>query len=74
MFIFLSEIPEHIADLWLKSIARGTMYVLCEEVLRIHELTPHGTKQLVTDIGKWCSNVLKLNVYSDFWGLHVFAI
>ena len=28
------------------------MHVLCEEVLRIHELTPHGTKQLVTDIGK----------------------
>ena len=28
------------------------MHVLCEEVLRIHELTTHGTKQLVTDIGK----------------------
>ena len=50
--LLISEIPEHIADLWLKSIARGIMHVLCEEVLRIHELTPHGTKQLVTDIGK----------------------
>ena len=28
------------------------MHVLCEEVLRVHELTPHGTKQLVMDIGK----------------------
>ena len=48
-----SEIPEHIADLWLESIARGTMHVLCEEILRIHDLSPHGKKQLITDIGKF---------------------
>ena len=52
MLEYFPEIPEHIADLWLKSIARGTMHVLSEEVLHIHELTPHGAKQLVTDIGK----------------------
>ena len=56
MLLFSPEIPEHIADLWLKSIARGAMHVLCEEVLRIQELTPHGAKQLVTDIG----NVVRL--------------
>jgi len=28
------------------------MHVLCEEILRISELSPHGTKQLNTDIGE----------------------
>ncbi|XP_052816204.1 conserved oligomeric Golgi complex subunit 7-like isoform X2 [Mya arenaria] len=53
-----TALPEHIADLWLESVARGTMHVLCEEVLRIQELTPHGTKQLNTDIDYLC-NVLE---------------
>ena len=51
-FIQLSALPDHIADLWLESIARGTMHVLCEEIIRIHELSSHGTKQLITDIGE----------------------
>lgn len=50
-FLSFSALPEHIADLWLESIARGTMHVLSEEILRIHELSSHGTKQLITDIG-----------------------
>ncbi|KAL4234116.1 Golgi transport complex subunit 7 [Mactra antiquata] len=53
-----TSIPEHIADLWLESIARGTMHVLCEEILRIHELSSHGNKQLITDIDYLC-NVLE---------------
>lgn len=54
-----TALPEHIADLWLESIARGTMHVLCEEILRIHELSNHGTKQLITDIDYLC------NVFDD---------
>lgn len=49
---FISESPEHLADLWLESVAKGTMHVFTEEVLKIHELTPHATKQLITDIGQ----------------------
>ncbi|KAH3692541.1 conserved oligomeric Golgi complex subunit 7-like [Dreissena polymorpha] len=53
-----TELPEHIANLWLESIARGTMHVLSEEILKIRDLSPHGTKQLVTDIDYLC-NVLE---------------
>ena len=48
-----AEPPEHLADLWLESVARGTMHVFGEEMLKIPELTPHGAKQLITDIGEW---------------------
>ncbi|GAB1599817.1 conserved oligomeric Golgi complex subunit 7-like [Argonauta hians] len=50
-------IPEHSTDLWLQSIARGTMYLYSEEILKIYELSPHGTKQLVTDLD-YLHNVL----------------
>lgn len=60
-----ASLPEHIADLWLESIARGTMHVLCEEILRIQELSPHGTKQLITDID-YLGNVLEdLGIHSS---------
>ncbi|XP_064611193.1 conserved oligomeric Golgi complex subunit 7-like [Liolophura sinensis] len=52
------EIPEHTADLWLESIACGTMHVYCEEILKIHQITPHATRQLVTDID-YLGNVLE---------------
>ncbi|XP_060062709.1 conserved oligomeric Golgi complex subunit 7-like isoform X2 [Ylistrum balloti] len=58
------ELPEHTADLWLESIARGTMHFYCEEILKIHELTTHATKQLTTDIDYLC------NVLEDL-GLHM---
>ncbi|XP_046553450.1 conserved oligomeric Golgi complex subunit 7-like [Haliotis rubra] len=51
------ESPEHLADLWLESVAKGTMHEFTEEVLKIHELTPHATKQLITDID-YLTNVL----------------
>ncbi|KAK7454688.1 hypothetical protein BaRGS_00039554, partial [Batillaria attramentaria] len=51
------EPPEHLADLWLESVARGTMHVFAEEMLKIQELTPHGTKQLITDL-EYLTNVL----------------
>ncbi|XP_040314704.1 conserved oligomeric Golgi complex subunit 7 [Herpailurus yagouaroundi] len=46
------ELPEldNIADNWLGSIARATMQTYCDVILQIPELTPHSTKQLVTDI------------------------
>ncbi|KAL5022639.1 hypothetical protein ScPMuIL_001794 [Solemya velum] len=39
------------------------MHVFCEEILKIHRLTPHATKQLITDIDYLC------NVLDDL-GLH----
>ncbi|XP_074645034.1 conserved oligomeric Golgi complex subunit 7-like [Tubulanus polymorphus] len=53
-----AELPDHIADLWLESIARGTMHTYCEEILKIHDLSAHATKQLITDIDYLC-NVLE---------------
>ncbi|KAH9519601.1 Golgi transport complex subunit 7 [Bulinus truncatus] len=52
------EVPEHLADLWLESVAMGTMHTYSEEILKIPHLTPHGCKQLVTDIDYLC-NVLE---------------
>ncbi|XP_078274612.1 conserved oligomeric Golgi complex subunit 7 isoform X2 [Rhinoraja longicauda] len=53
------EVPEldNMADYWLGSIARATMHTYCESILQISELTPHATKQLVTDID-YLSNVM----------------
>jgi hypothetical protein len=50
--VWVAEVPEHLADLWLLSVARGTMAVFGEEILKIQSLTPHGAKQLITDIGE----------------------
>ncbi|KAH9519599.1 Golgi transport complex subunit 7 [Bulinus truncatus] len=52
------EVPEHLADLWLESVAMGTMHTYSEEILKIPHLTRHGCKQLVTDIDYLC-NVLE---------------
>lgn len=46
------ELPEHLADLWLESLARGTMHHYSEQILKILELSSLGTRQLITDIGK----------------------
>ncbi|XP_007903979.1 conserved oligomeric Golgi complex subunit 7 isoform X1 [Callorhinchus milii] len=53
------ELPEldNVADYWLGSIARATMHTYCESILQIPELTPHSTKQLVTDLD-YLSNVM----------------
>uniref|UniRef100_A0A0B7AI87 Conserved oligomeric Golgi complex subunit 7 n=1 Tax=Arion vulgaris TaxID=1028688 RepID=A0A0B7AI87_9EUPU len=52
------EVSEHLADLWLESVAMGTMHTYTEEILKIVQLTPHGCKQLITDIDYLC-NVLE---------------
>jgi len=36
---------------WLESVARGTVHVFTEHILKIRELTDQSTKQLVMDIG-----------------------
>ena len=72
-FCDFSELPEHAADLWLESIARGTMHLYGEQVLKVHQLTPHATKQLITDMGQYIctggyskeSNNLKRDFYYD---------
>jgi hypothetical protein len=38
------------SNLWLESVARGTMHVYIEQVLKIRELTEQSVKQLITDI------------------------
>jgi hypothetical protein len=53
----LSEMPEHMSSLWLESVARGTMHIYTEQILKIRELTEQSTKQLITDID-YLSNVL----------------
>ncbi|KAK3085428.1 hypothetical protein FSP39_003139 [Pinctada imbricata] len=58
-----TELPEHPADLWLESIARGSMHLYGEQILKIPELTPHASKQLITDVDYLC------NVLDDL-GLH----
>ncbi|CAG8605535.1 871_t:CDS:2, partial [Ambispora gerdemannii] len=42
---------------WITSIARGTMYALVEKILSIPQLSKHGTRQLLTDLG-YLTNVL----------------
>jgi hypothetical protein len=52
------ELPEHLADIWLESVAMGTMHTYTEEILKIPHASPHGCKQLITDIDYLC-NVLE---------------
>ena len=52
ILVYLIEIPDHLADMWLESTARGTMHQYCEQILKIQEVSHHAVKQLTTDIGK----------------------
>lgn len=53
----IGELPEHLAQLWLESVARGCMQVYADQILKIPELAEPSTKQLVTDID-YLTNVL----------------
>jgi len=46
-----AEVPENMSNQWLESVARGTVHVFTEHILKIRELTEQSTKQLVMDIG-----------------------
>jgi len=52
---FADEDEHHPGTYWLGSIARGTMHAYTESILRIHELTPYSTQQLLADIGELTS-------------------
>jgi len=59
--LFLGSADEdehHPGTYWIGSIARGTMHAYTESILRIHELTPYSTQQLLADIDYFC-NVLE---------------
>ncbi|XP_032828322.1 conserved oligomeric Golgi complex subunit 7 [Petromyzon marinus] len=45
-----SQELDNMADYWLGSVARATMHMYGEMILQINLLSPHSTKQLVTDI------------------------
>ena len=52
-FVFAAgEALESLADVWLESVARGTMHVYTEVILDTPQLTVHSTQQLITDIGE----------------------
>ncbi|CAH1780014.1 unnamed protein product [Owenia fusiformis] len=62
-FTDIQEVPEHIADVWLDSISKGTMHTYSEEILKVNTITAHATRQMITDIDYLC------NVLDDL-GLH----
>ena len=61
-FFMTVELPEHLADLWLESLARGTMHHYSEQILKVLELSSLGTKQLITDIGNFVFTEFSHNV------------
>ena len=42
---------DHPSSLWLAAIARGTMDTYSTNILKIHSITQHASRQLATDIG-----------------------
>lgn len=53
----LAEVSESTSNQWLESVARGTVHVFTEHILKIRELTEQSTKQLIMDI-EYLMNVL----------------
>jgi len=45
------EVSENMSNQWLESVARGTLHIYTEHILKIRELTEQSTKQLIMDIG-----------------------
>ncbi|KAG9301672.1 hypothetical protein G9A89_016743 [Geosiphon pyriformis] len=48
---------EAITHAWITSVARGTMFALVDKIFSIPQLSAHGTRQLLTDLG-YLTNVL----------------
>ncbi|XP_059142129.1 conserved oligomeric Golgi complex subunit 7-like [Physella acuta] len=68
------EVPDHLADLWLESVAMGTMHTYTEEILKIPQLTAHGCKQLVTDIEYLCNVLEDLGLRSSDTLSHIHTL
>ncbi|XP_041482343.1 conserved oligomeric Golgi complex subunit 7-like isoform X2 [Lytechinus variegatus] len=53
----------HLADHWIGSVARATMHMYVEVILRINELSPQAARQLATDIDYLCNVVDALGIH-----------
>ncbi|XP_030837480.1 conserved oligomeric Golgi complex subunit 7 [Strongylocentrotus purpuratus] len=53
----------HLADYWIGSVARATMHMYVEVILRINELTQQAARQLSTDIDYLCNVVDALGIH-----------
>jgi len=68
------EDERHPGSYWLGSIARGTMHSYTESILRIHELTPYSTQQLLADIDYFCNVLEALEVTPSKTLTHINAL
>lgn len=68
------EDEHHPGTYWLGSIARGTMHSYTESILRIHELTPYSTQQLLADIDYFCNVLEALEVTPSHTLMHINAL
>lgn len=68
------EGEHHPGSYWLGSIARGTMHAYTESILRIHELTPYSTQQLLADIDYFCNVLEALEVTPSQTLMHINAL
>jgi hypothetical protein len=48
---------DEVTHAWITSVARGTIHAILEKILFIPQLSSHGTRQLLTDLG-YLTNVL----------------
>ncbi|ELT88100.1 hypothetical protein CAPTEDRAFT_161050 [Capitella teleta] len=50
-----TDMPEQLADLWLESVANGSMRLYAEQILNIPKLSTLATQQLLIDIDYFCN-------------------
>ncbi|PKC11523.1 hypothetical protein RhiirA5_354052 [Rhizophagus irregularis] len=48
---------DEVTHAWITSVARGTIHAILEKIFTIPQLSSHGTRQLLTDLG-YLANVL----------------
>ncbi|KAI9104586.1 oligomeric Golgi complex subunit 7 [Phlyctochytrium arcticum] len=66
------DVVEDVAHLWISSVSRGAMTTYCDAIIRIVRLSPHGAKQLATDVG-YITNVfaaMDIEPIPQLWRLH----
>ncbi|RIA92149.1 oligomeric Golgi complex subunit 7, partial [Glomus cerebriforme] len=60
---------DEVTHAWITSVARGTIHAILEKIFDIPQLSPHGTQQLLTDLG-YLTNVLSTLDISPTRELH----
>jgi len=65
------ETSDSMSNQWLESVARGTLCLYIEQILKIRELTEQSTKQLIIDIGSFCGRVTLTNDTQCCWSAAV---